>query len=151
MTNDINKWFAASVFVALMTGIADAQVDGALDAGYPEDPLAIQDTSTSFGDNDDPDVLVSNGSELDVLHAYVTATDLHVFVGGNLGNNFEKFEFFIDAFDGGQNAVRFDNADINLRGGTALAMGDMYLTDAQGSEIRVAFTFAYTQDLSHLI
>jgi len=42
--------------------------------------------------------------------------------------------------------VRFDNADINLRGGTALAMGDMYLTDAEGIEIRVAFSFGYTQD-----
>ena len=159
MTNDINKWFAASVFVALMTGIADAQVDGALDAGYPEDPLAIQDTSTSFGDNDDPDVLVSNGSELDVLHAYVTATDLHVFVGGNLGNNFEKFEFFIDAFDGGQNAVRFDNADVDFNalgrmGGNAFVGGalvfdqefspDFYLTCALGGDPLTLYASAAT-------
>jgi hypothetical protein len=159
MTKNTIEWFLAPVTLALLASFANAEVDGSLDAGYPAIPLAVQNNGTSFGDNDDPDPLASNGSELDVLHAYVTETDLHVFIGGNLGNSYEKFELFIDAFDGGQNTVRFDNADVDYNalgrmGGGAFVGGalvfdqefspDFYLTCAIGGDPLALFASAAT-------
>jgi hypothetical protein len=44
--------------------------------------------------------------------------------------------------------ARFLNADITLQGDFALAMGDLYLTDGKGDEIRAEYSFSYFRDES---
>ncbi len=74
-----------------------------------------------FGDNDDPDTVVANGSELNNLSAYLddnnftpgSATDyLFLFIGGNLETNLNNIEIFIDTDSGtGQPTLVFDDPD----------------------------------------
>ena len=42
--------------------------------------------------------------------------------------------------------VRFENSDVIIDGGTALAMGNYYFTDSQGAEVKVEYTFGYIED-----
>ena len=42
--------------------------------------------------------------------------------------------------------VRFENSEVIIDGGTALAMGNYYFTDPQGSEVKVEYTFGYIKD-----
>ena len=42
--------------------------------------------------------------------------------------------------------VRFDNSDVIIDGNTALAMGNYFFTDPDGSEVKVEYTFGYIQD-----
>ena len=42
--------------------------------------------------------------------------------------------------------VRFENSDVIIDGGTALAMGNYYFTDPQGAEVKVEYTFGYIKD-----
>ena len=45
--------------------------------------------------------------------------------------------------------VRFENAEIIINGGSAIAMGNYYFTDANtGKEAKVEFTFGYFKDAS---
>jgi len=64
--------------------------------------------------NGDPDR--SAGSELDNLFAYIDGTTLHVFIGGNLQNSYNKLDLFFDVASGGQNTLRGDNVDIDYNG-----------------------------------
>ena len=41
--------------------------------------------------------------------------------------------------------VRFDNSDVIIDGNTALAMGNYFFTDPDGSEVKVEYTFGYIQ------
>ena len=42
--------------------------------------------------------------------------------------------------------VRFENSEVIIDGGTALAMGNYYFTDPQGAEVKVEYTFGYIKD-----
>ena len=42
--------------------------------------------------------------------------------------------------------VRFENSEVIIDGGTALAMGNYYFTDSQGAEVKVEYTFGYIED-----
>ena len=42
--------------------------------------------------------------------------------------------------------VRFENSEVIIDGGTALAMGNYYFTDPQGVEVKVEYTFGYIED-----
>jgi hypothetical protein len=92
-------------------------VDGQLDADYGA-PAATQAVQTQFGDNGDPDIGASNGSELDVAYGVIQGGSLYLFFAGNLENNFNKLDVFIDV-DGcpnGQNTLRNDNPDVDFNG-----------------------------------
>ena len=93
----------------------DPVVDGSLDAIYGG-PSVVQNTQTNFGDNDDPDIGVANGSELNMGDAMIRDGVLYIMLAGNLESNFNKVEVFIDARDGGQNMLRNDNPDVNYNG-----------------------------------
>ncbi|MDG1898487.1 MAG: hypothetical protein P8I74_01340, partial [Phycisphaerales bacterium] len=77
---------------------------------------AVQNTSTSFGDNDNPDPGLAIGSELNFGLASISNGNLYIFLGGNLETNFNKLEIFVDCRDGGQNRLRGDNADVDFDG-----------------------------------
>lgn len=94
----------------------DVVVDGTREAAYPP-PIESQTCTTGFGDSTDALCDRSDGgSELCNIHALVANGVLYIFVGGNLESNFNKFDLFIDAKQGGQNALRTDNADIDFNG-----------------------------------
>ena len=42
--------------------------------------------------------------------------------------------------------VRFENSEVIIDRGTALAMGNYYFTDPQGAEVKVEYTFGYIED-----
>jgi len=101
-------------------------IDGTADSSYGP-PIFVSNTGTGFGDNTDPDpVLTSGGSEIANLYARLVDEDsngsadaLYVLVGGNLEQNFNRLHLWFDvdaaaAMPAGQNVVRNDNADINF-------------------------------------
>lgn len=69
-------------------------LDGKRDALYP-DAVAVQTVETGFGDNQ---------SEWNAAYAYVSEGFLHLLLTGNLEENFNKLEIFIDSKPGGQSA-----------------------------------------------
>ena len=46
----------------------------------------------------------------------------------------------------GWTKVRFENDKVTTDGNRAFAMGNYYFTDAEGSEIKVEYTFGYIED-----
>lgn len=80
--------------------VANAQftLDGARDAAYGL-PLAVQTVETQFGDN---------LSELDAGYAAIFGGNLHLLLTGQVENNFNKLNIFIDSVAGGQNVLQAD-------------------------------------------
>lgn len=95
--------FAATAAMTVAVN-ADPIVDGSYDAQYGS-PLAVQNTQTQFGDATTGLIDYCGGSELDGIYAYRTATDLYLFLPGNLESNYNKLEIFIDSRAGGQNRL----------------------------------------------
>jgi hypothetical protein len=109
----LSLYFAALGAVALSTAMARAQsapvIDGAADVLYGP-ALSTQNTQTQFGDNNRGDLVdtEAGGSEIDQVFGAV-ANDgakkrLYLLVAGNLENNFNKLEIFIDV-DGAAGGV----------------------------------------------
>ncbi len=74
--------------------LSQVVVDGSI-AGDPYGaPLAVQAVETGFGDN---------LSELDAAYAHIAGGKLYLAITGNLENNFNKLEIFIDSVPGGEN------------------------------------------------
>ena len=78
--------------------MANAQftLDGFRDAAYGL-PLAVQTVETQFGDN---------LSELDAGYARVSGGNLYLLLAGQVENNFNKLNIFIDSVAGGQNVLQ---------------------------------------------
>ena len=103
----VRERLSAVALVAAMgcATVAQAQtIDGTRDASYPA-ALAVQTVNTSFGNNANGNVGSAGGSELDNIHAYISGSDLVVFIGGNLETNFNKLDLFFDSKGGGQNQL----------------------------------------------
>lgn len=97
---------AAAIVVATATSaIAQISIDGTADAGYGA-ALSTQNTNTQFGDNTNPDPIISSGgSEIDQVFAVVQGDRLYVTITGNLEANFNKYEIYIDSKSGGVNTL----------------------------------------------
>ncbi|MBX3409008.1 MAG: hypothetical protein KF859_03890 [Phycisphaeraceae bacterium] len=87
-------------------------VDGILDGQYGA-PLALQQNRTRFG-NSDNGLQAANGSELNALYMASDGENLYIFLSGNLQNNFNKLEVFLDTVAGGENTILADNADVDF-------------------------------------
>ncbi len=83
---------------------ASPTIDGTRDTDY-KSSLSTQTIDTGFGDN---------FSELDAVYARVAGGKLHLFIAGNIENNFNKVDLFFDTRSGGQNVIRNDNADVDF-------------------------------------
>lgn len=79
---------AASLWGAVAHGAP--VVDGTLDTVVYGSAIAIQTVGTQFGDN---------GSELDAAYATVVSNKLYLMLTGNLEDNWNKLEIFIDSTD----------------------------------------------------
>ncbi len=83
--------------VAASAASAQIVVDGTADANYGA-ALSTQNTDTQFGNSTDADPRTSaGGSELDQVFGVVDGGFLYLTFAGNLENNFNKFEIFIDS------------------------------------------------------
>lgn len=81
--------------------------------------------------------------------SYFVGYDSAVRFLGTLSDE-ERAELRVYREDGGfatkpWTRVRFDNEGIVLNGHTAIAMGDYYFTDLEGSEIRVHYTLGFVK------
>jgi MYXO-CTERM domain-containing protein len=92
------------MIVGLMAAPAAAQItlDGVRDGGYTL--RAVQTVETNFGDANP-----NGGSELDAAWTRISGGTLYLMLTGNLENNFNKLNIFIDSVAGGQNVLQ--NAD----------------------------------------
>jgi hypothetical protein len=90
--------------VAGASGVALAAptLDGTRDAEYGS-PAAVQTVQTQFGDGNP-----NGGSELDAGYGIVQGGNLYLMLTGNLENNFNKLNIFIDSRAGGQSVLQND-------------------------------------------
>jgi hypothetical protein len=80
---------------------AAATVDGTKDAAYGG-PLAVQTVETGFGDN---------FNELDAGYGLIDSGKLYLMLTGNLEDNFNNIEIFIDSKAGGQSVFNSSGND----------------------------------------
>ncbi len=101
----------AAMIVILFSNRADGQADGRrTSAGDHYGPfVAIQTTNTDFGNNSG----IQSGSELDAAYFWNDDSNLYLMFTGNLENNFNRANIFIDSVPGGENVL---TADINNGG-----------------------------------
>lgn len=78
-------------------------MDGTRDAAYGP-ALAVQTIQTGFGNATNPSGL-GGGGELDAAYAVVEGGRLNVMLTGNIENNFNKLNIFIDSKPGGENVL----------------------------------------------
>ncbi len=88
-------------------------IDGTADAEYGA-ALAVQNTSTQFGDANMGLVDFCNGSEADAGYAVIVDGVLYLHIAGNLESNYNHMDIFIDSVPGGQNKLRGDNPDVDF-------------------------------------
>jgi hypothetical protein len=87
---------AAILGLLVTSGVQAQGLDGSI-AGDPYgDALAVQTVNTQFGDN---------LSELNAGYGFVRGGNLHLAFTGNLENNFNKLNIFIDSVAGGENVL----------------------------------------------
>ncbi|QDU90235.1 hypothetical protein Pla175_36370 [Pirellulimonas nuda] len=105
------------IVLAAAPALAQPTVDGSLtgDTSFYGSALATQDTRTGFGDANNPDAIIAGGgSELDGVFARISGDRLYVMVTGNLEDNFNKLNVFIDSGT---------SAGVNQLNGAALPAG----------------------------
>jgi hypothetical protein len=115
----MNRWFGL-LLVGLIAAPASAQitVDGTLDGAYGP-ALAVQTVQTGFGDNE---------SEWNAGYGALSGGRLYLMLTGNLQNNFNKLEIFIDSKAGGQ-AVFDSSGNDNAQNMDGLAFDAGFTAD----------------------
>lgn len=94
----LGRGITAVVVAALSTAVASAAptVDGTRAGDAYGDAVAVQTIQTGFGDN---------MSEMNAAYARVEDGRLYLMLTGNIENNFNKLEIFIDSVAGGENTL----------------------------------------------
>jgi hypothetical protein len=127
------KYLVLTSFTTLACVLAPVSgqqaIDGLADESYGP-PLAIQDTRTGFGNSDLGFQDFCNGSELDQAFGMIMDGNLYLHFAGNLENNFNHLEVFIDSIPGeGQNSILNNNPDTDFG-----ALGNMGNYGAKGDK-----------------
>lgn len=93
--------------------VSSASVDGSLDAGYAN--VFLQGNFTGFGNETDGtesgDGPNGGGSEIDGVYVAKDATNLYLFVAGNLENNGNGLDLYIDTGAGGAGTLGSGSGD----------------------------------------
>ncbi len=122
---DTDARFPGNEFVTVNSfASGTAVVDGTLDAGYGAAHF-IQTNYTGFGDNGDASDQGGGGSEIDGLYIMADATDLYIFVAGNIEANGNALDLYIDTDNGATGANSL---------GTGSGTG-AYIIDAQSGMV----------------
>ena len=95
--------FVVLIQLVISSGFAAITVDGQKDPDYGS-PVAVQTIETSFGNATDPTGLGSGG-ELNAAYARIEAGRLFLLITGNVENNFNKLNVFIDSVAGGEQTL----------------------------------------------
>ena len=124
--------FSTALLTLAITGVCSAQalIDGTLSDEIYQTPNAVQNTSTSFGNNTLEDAAYANGSELDIGFAVIDQGILHIGLVGSLESNWNKLDVFIDCREGGQQRILGINPDVDYN--AVGVMGD----DGSGNGLR---------------
>lgn len=111
---DINDLGSLAGYGAANAGSLSGGVMMAVDNSNTQGVIGSQSESTPVS----PDANWAYGSELDNLRVYIDKPNakLYVFIGGNLQNNYNKFNMFFDVAPGGQNVLLDTNVDISFNG-----------------------------------
>ena len=100
---DMHRVLCVALCVALLPAVSLANgVSPILDGSRSGDPYilrSLQTVETQFGDN---------LSELNAAYGYVSGGNLYLMLTGNIENNFNKLNIFIDTGAGGQNVLQND-------------------------------------------
>ena len=140
------------LFLFSISHINAQTIDGILGMGeYPavigtqSNPISIQAVQTQFGDNLNMDPIDGGGSELDAMYINYDATDLYIFLAGNLEPNFNKIEVFIDSKAGGQDIITPINPVVDplSNGGAGALINMVGLTFDVGFEPDYYFTVGH--------
>lgn len=91
---------AVTLYALVTFAGATTVLDGVRDGTYGT-AWAVQSVQTNFGDANP-----TGGSELDAAYARIEGGSLCLMLTGNLENNFNKLEIFIDSQAGGQNVLQ---------------------------------------------
>lgn len=86
---------AVALGAAASAAAAAPVLDGVRDVAYGS-PAAVQTVQTGFGDNE---------NELNAAYGSIEGGTLYLMLTGNLQNNFNKLNIFIDAHAGGQTVI----------------------------------------------
>lgn len=90
--------FSAGALIAAMPAAAAPVVDGSNAGDGYGAALAVQSVQTEFGD----EMGANDGSELNAAYGVIDGGVLYLMFTGNLQNNFNKLDIFIDSTAGGQ-------------------------------------------------
>lgn len=104
-------------------------VNGILDVADGYTRYATQTNNTQFGDNLNPDGTSSGGSELNAAYAKIESGYLNLFIAGNLENNFNKLQIFLDDGRPGQSTLSATGG----QGGIGNMSGAKFSPDFQGT------------------
>ena len=115
----------AAAFILSASQVRAITVDGTLDGAYGS-ALAVQTVETGFGDNQ---------SELDAGYATIDSGRLYIMLTGNIENNGNKLEVFIDSKPGGQTVFTSAGNDLSQ--------------NMNGLKFDVGFAANYYLDLRH--
>lgn len=131
-----------------MAGFGTPTVDGTKDAAYGT-ALSVQTVQTQFGDGSGP-LIGGGGSEFDGLYIANDATNLYVFLAGNVEANFNSAIVLIDTPTGGATTgptiaagSNEQHFDANGLAGAIFPAGftpnEAFVSKAGGSSLKVAF------------
>jgi len=97
----MRRTLACAVVACALNSVARGEMvlDGVRDPSYGP-ALAVQTVQTGFGD-----ASPNGGSELDVAYARLEGGTLYLLLTGNLEQNFNKLNIFIDSVAGGENQL----------------------------------------------
>lgn len=99
---------AALLSAVVSTAGAQPVIDGtaSLADGYAS--LSVQNTNTEFGDSTTGDLIDTAGSEINQVFAKIENDRLYMVIAGNLQDNFDKLNIFVDSVSGGVNQIDGD-------------------------------------------
>ncbi|MEM7627914.1 MAG: GC-type dockerin domain-anchored protein [Planctomycetota bacterium] len=83
-------------------------LDGTNDMADGYTQVFVQNNYTQFGNSNLVDVVDANGSEIDNVSVAIDGTNLYLFIGGNVQNNGNGLELFLDTGAGGASSIPTD-------------------------------------------
>jgi hypothetical protein len=91
------------IFATGLVNVHAQNLDGTVDNAFYGSPLAVQTINTGFGNAGGVDS--GGGSELDAAYGQISGGNLYLFLAGNVENNGNHLNVFIDGGTGGQNTL----------------------------------------------
>lgn len=110
----LSQWFVLSAAFLLAAAVQDRvravpTIDGTASVADGYASLSVQNTNTEFGDSIFNDLVASGGgSEIDQVFGKIENGRLYMVIAGNLENNFNKLQIFIDSVAGGVSTIDGD-------------------------------------------